>query len=111
MSEHETELRGAGERLKVTTDVQDVPARLPGNIAPLWSVAEVATFLGKSPRWVWRALTITPDDAGSVPHVRIGASPRFVPDHIRRWILDGCPPAATFRAWQDADEKRQRRAG
>ena len=91
------------------TPSNDAP-ELSGGIAPLWRVPDAARFLGLSPRWVWRALTKRPEEQGSIPHARIGSSPRFVPEHVRQWVLDGCPPAATFQQWLEAKEKQRKRA-
>lgn len=77
----------------------------------LWTVKECAAFLRRSPRWVWSALTYQPTEAGSIPHVRIGASPRFFPDDIAAWVRAGCPPAATFAKWNATEQKRLKRAG
>ena len=78
-------------------------------IRPLWTPRETAKFLRKSPRWVFYALRIPPSDPGSIPHVRLGRSPRFCPDTLREWVHQGCPPAAVFRAWQVAEEKKMRK--
>src|SRR5436190_21538332 len=77
----------------------------------LCTLAETARFLKKSPRWVWSALTRRPEEPGSLPHFRIGTSPRFFPDDMAAWVRAGCPPAATFAAWREAQEKRKHRAG
>lgn len=45
----------------------------------LWNVIECATYLGKSPRWLWTALHFEPVHPSSIPHVRIGKTPRFIP--------------------------------
>ena len=74
----------------------------------LWTIADCAKFLRKSPRWVWSAISISPDCPGSIPFVRVGVSPRFLPAHVKRWVLDGCPPAATLRDWIEAKEKRRK---
>lgn len=66
----------------------------------LWNAKDCAAYLGKSPRWLWSALTRQPHEPGSIPHVRIGKSPRFIPADIQAWVRNGCPPAATFSAWQ-----------
>ena len=78
-------------------------------VSPLWSVTSCAQFLGKSPRWLWAALAKPPEEAGSIPHVRIGSTPRFFPDDIRDWARAGCPPAATFNAWREQNSRRRRR--
>jgi hypothetical protein len=80
-------------------------------LEPLWSMKEFATYLRRSTRWLWSAITRRPEEPGSIPHVRIGASPRFFPEDIAAWVRAGCPPAATFAEWNAADEKRQKRAG
>ena len=77
----------------------------------LWSVKECAAYLRRSPRWVWSALVVPASNAGSIPHVRIGASPRFFPADVMAWVRQGCPPAATFAEWNVAEQKRQKRAG
>ena len=77
----------------------------------LWNVPRCAEFLGKSPRWLWSALKNRANEPGSVPHVRIGASPRFIPTDIEEWVRQGCPPAATFAAWRERKVSSPRRAG
>jgi hypothetical protein len=77
----------------------------------LWTIKECAAYLRRSRRWLWSALTFRPEQLGSIPHVRIGASPRFFPEDIAAWVRAGCPPAATFAEWSAAEQKRQKRAG
>ena len=86
------------------------PGTVPQNDAPepLWDVQACAQYLGRSPRWVWAALRRPPDSAGSIPHVRLGKSPRFFPDDIAAWVRAGCPPAAMLGQWQDAERKAQK---
>lgn len=86
---------------KATPAVTTAPA--------LWDVPACAEFLGKSPRWIWSALTRRPEEAGSIPHVRVGSSPRFFPDEIAAWLRAGCPPADTFADWRVAEEKSRKR--
>jgi len=74
----------------------------------LWDVKACARYLCRSERWVWSALRHRPEDAGSIPHVRIGRSPRFFRDDIAAWVRQGCPPAATLGQWQDAERKAQK---
>lgn len=80
-------------------------APLPGGFAPLWSVADCARYLGRSVRWVQNALTRRDDEHGSIPHIRLGRAPRFIPEDVATWVAGGCPPAAVFRAWKEAREK------
>ena len=75
----------------------------------LWDVRKCAAYLGKSPRWLWSALKNRPEEPGSVPHVRIGATPRFIPADIQNWVRMGCPPAAMFADWSRIQEKRTKR--
>jgi hypothetical protein len=82
----------------------------PVVVEALWDVRACAVFLRKSPRWLWSALKNRPDEPGSVPHVRVGATPRFVPADIENWVRQGCPPAATFADWCRLGEKRTRRS-
>ena len=74
-------------------------ALLPGGVAPLWKIKELCVFLGRKRRWAEYAIKIPDTQVGSVPHVRVGRSPRFDPETIREWALAGCPPAADFAAW------------
>lgn len=61
---------------------------------PLWGVDDLAQRLGRSRRWVYRALQKDPKRRGSLPFVRLpGGGPRFLPDLIEEWLLLGCPPA------------------
>lgn len=78
---------------------------LPGGIPPLWTVAEAARFLRKSPRWVWYALRLADTEPGSIPHCKLGRSPRFDPEDLRAWAAMRCPPAATFRRWQEGGRR------
>lgn len=73
----------------------------------LWTVEDLAEFLQMSPRWVRGKLTLRPEEAGSIPTIRFGRTPRFDPEQIRGWLQAGTPPAADWNAWQNG---RQRRA-
>ena len=77
----------------------------------LWTVKECAAYLKRSPRWLWSAIVQPAEQAGSIPHFRIGSAPRFFPDDITAWVRAGCTPAATFAEWNAAEQKRQKRAG
>ena len=81
----------------------------PLAVSGLWNVKQCAHYLGKSSRWLWSALVKRPDEAGSVPHVRIGSSPRFLPEDMVAWVRQGCPPAATFAEWHASEQKRKSR--
>ncbi len=50
----------------------------------LWTVSEVARFLGKSKDWCYRWA-----QAGRLPSVRIGANVRFDPHQIEAWVKSG----------------------
>ena len=50
---------------------------LPENDA-LWDATDVARYLKVSRSWVYRAA-----EAGNLPHLRVGALLRFVPENIR----------------------------
>jgi hypothetical protein len=94
------------------------PAALPGGVAPLWTVRDVARFLARSERFVWEALSADPAKPGSLPFIRIPGgrgcrgegSPRFVAADIQFWVANGCPPAAVFRSWQEAEKKSKRKS-
>ena len=47
----------------------------------LWTVAEVAEFLGRSKRSVYQLAA-----EGSVPAIRVGGHLRFDPTAIRKWV-------------------------
>jgi len=91
---------------------------LPGNITPLWTVADVARFLQRSERWVYDALATDPNKPGSLPFIRIPGgrgsrgqgSARFVPADIVAWVAAGCPPATVFRTWQEVDKRGRRKS-
>jgi len=59
------------------------------SVVPLWTVKECAAYLHKSPRWLWREIA-----RGNVPHVRVGQTPRFIPQDIAEWVHSGCPKPA-----------------
>lgn len=48
---------------------------------PLWKVPDVARYLSLSTSWVYKEA-----EAGRLPCLRIGASLRFRPEAIRRWV-------------------------
>ena len=72
----------------------------PGDVMPLWTVKEVAAFLRKSVRWVRYALRKPENEPGSIPHTKVGRTPRFDPAALKAWVEYGCPPAATLKTWQ-----------
>lgn len=74
----------------------------------LWTIKEAAAFLRKSERWLWYALKRPPDEPGSVPHVKLGKSPRFMQDDLKAWAAAGFPPAGTFKTWKESEERRRR---
>jgi predicted DNA-binding transcriptional regulator AlpA len=51
------------------------------NAEPLWKVADVARFLSMSQQWVYKQAEL-----GTLPCVRFGASLRFDPAEIRRYL-------------------------
>jgi len=67
----------------------------------LWTVRETAAYLGKSARWLFDVLRTPESEPGSIPFVRIGRSPRFIPDDIRAWLDMQCPPVILFRKWRE----------
>jgi len=75
----------------------------------LWTLPEAAHFLVKSRRWLFRAMKTPETESGSIPYVRLGGTPRFVPDDLKGWVAMGCPPVATYREWVDAERSRKRR--
>ncbi|GMV83419.1 MAG: hypothetical protein AMXMBFR7_46030 [Planctomycetota bacterium] len=93
----------------VISEHTSVPHAQQQNIAALWDVKACAHFLKRSPRWVYAALTCKPNAPGSIPHVRIGKAPRFIPADLQAWVRMGCPPTATFQQWSQAQPRRNRR--
>lgn len=75
----------------------------------LWDIRACAAYLRKSARWLYKAVKNRPNEPGSIPHVNIGSTARFVPGDIEKWVQQGCPPAALFAEWQRSEEKRQKR--
>lgn len=69
-------------------------------VQPLWSVAVLARYLGRSQRWVWAQLGRPETEPGSIPHRRIGKAPRFIPEEIQRWVDAGCPPVVQLQTWR-----------
>jgi len=78
-------------------------------VQSLWTAKDAARFLRKSVRWLFYALRVPSTEPGSIPHVKLGRSPRFDPLTIAAWVSAGCPPAAVFASWQEA-ERRKRQA-
>jgi hypothetical protein len=74
----------------------------------LLTVKELAAFLRKSARWVWYNLKRREDEPGSIPHVKLGKSPRFIFEDVQAWVAAGFPPAATFKAWRELESRRRR---
>jgi hypothetical protein len=96
---------------EVSTPVADTTKAVPMAVflgERLWSVKDLAIYLQKSQRWVFKALRLPDTEAGSIPHVRLCRSPRFVPDDIKAWAFANFPPAATFRTWQEFDRRKRR---
>ena len=85
-------------------------ANSPDTSSRLWTVKDVSVFLGRSPRWVWSALVKAPNEAGSIPYIRLPGnrkSPRFISEDIKEWISCGCPPASDFQLFKAAKAKKR----
>ena len=102
----EPETRASRRDTAVASTVPDT-----SNDTVLWTVREAATFLRISERKLWYGLRTPENEAGSIPHVRFGKMPRFVPDDLKRWAAEGFPPAATFKEWKKSDDRRRNRGG
>jgi hypothetical protein len=63
----------------------------------LWSIEQAASFLKKSVRWIQYAMKMPADEAGSIPHGRVGKKPVFFPDALAEWVARGCPPAVAIK--------------
>lgn len=77
---------------------------------PLWDIQQCGQYLGKSTRWLYKAVRVRSHEPGSIPHVRVGHTTRYVPEDLREWVRCDCPPAATFAEWKQAEKKRTRRS-
>ena len=62
--------------------LQNSAPNLPGE--PLWTVAEVASFLNMSESWVYKRST-----DNSLPYIKVGGSLRFKPEEIRGLSVTG----------------------
>lgn len=73
------------------------PLTVEANFEDLWTVAQAMKFLGVGKSWLYEACS-----KGEVPHVRLGANIRFVPEVLRKWVLTsasrgpGSPAPATL---------------
>ena len=63
----------------------------------LWTVSEAAAYLRKSESWVWQAVRTPLEQTGSIPHAKLGKSPRFIPEEIQTWAKSGFPAVAEFK--------------
>jgi len=64
--------------MKAGSSGRDMAVPVP--IERLWTVKDVATYLGVSKSWVYQHA-----EAGDLPCLRVGALLRFDPDAIRTW--------------------------
>lgn len=79
----------------------------PLAVEPLWLVRDLAVFLRRSERWVWKHLQFDQARVGSIPHLRLpGGAPRFDPATIRAWLDEGCPAAMRVDRKITANNKR-----
>lgn len=62
----------------------------------LWTVSDAAAYLRKSESWVWQAVRTPQEQAGSIPHAKLGKSPRFIPEKLQKWAASGFPAVAEF---------------
>lgn len=73
------------------------PLSIETNFEDLWSVKQAMKFLGVGKSWLYDAC-----GRNEVPHVRLGANIRFVPEVLRKWVLTaasrgpGSPAPATL---------------
>lgn len=93
----------------ISTAAQPAAPALPESV--LWTVKDAAAFLRISVRKLRYGIRTPESEPGSIPCVRFGRMPRFIPDDLRAWAAAGFPPAGTFKAWRDAEERRRKRAG
>jgi excisionase family DNA binding protein len=70
------------------TEVSSSPASPSPDGPNLWTVADVARFLGVSRSWVYKAARNR-----SIPSIKVGAAVRFRPDLVKAWA-DGVPVGA-----------------
>jgi excisionase family DNA binding protein len=67
---------------------------------PLWTVREVACFLGVSTKTVraWQY-------AHRMPFLKIGGTIRFVPEQVQRWALDPSAVAPGDNSFSHSERK------
>jgi hypothetical protein len=77
----------------------------------MWSVKQVAFYLGRDERTIWRMLSQRKsNEVGSIPHTRLPPStgrrctPRFDPETIKAWLTSGCPPADSMAMWANQNK-------
>lgn len=63
----------------------------------LWTVEEVAAFLGRSERSIYQLAA-----EGRMPTVRLGAHLRFDPQVIKEWVRQAVPTTVTRRVGRRA---------
>ena len=80
---------------------------VPGSHDSLWTLRDLAAYLKRSPRWISYHLPRAESEPGSIPHLRLGRSPRFVPSEISAWVRAGCPSVSTFHQKQSPSEARR----
>lgn len=78
----------------MSTTLAPVPTAPDRPAAGLWTVEDVAAFLKCGVRSVWRLR----DNGSLPPAVKLGASTRWRPDDIARWVATGCKPCSPRRA-------------
>jgi hypothetical protein len=74
---------------------QPQPQQQPA-LPQLWTVSEAAAYLRKSESWVWQAVRTPQEQSGSIPHAKLGKSPRFIPEKLQKWAASGFPAVAEF---------------
>lgn len=60
------------------------PVRSEVSTERLWTVREVADYLGMSQSWVYRQV-----EANAIPHAKLGTALRFHPERVREFARSG----------------------
>ncbi len=69
---------------------------------PLWTVEDVARFLGMSVRWV-REQAAAPEGPDRIPLIRMGGRLRFEPEEVRAWARRGVAAVAQPKRKRSAE--------
>lgn len=76
----------------------------------LLTVRQAAAYIQRSESWLYEALKRSPEEDGSVPHVRLPGrrgGARFDRAELLEWLRTGAPPAAV---WEELKSGRRNKS-